>query len=196
MAKRLSKDSVHYVDNQLFSQKVSEYSKAYRAAVAEGKETPQVSNYIGSCIIKIASRLATSGKFSQYSYKDEMIADGIENILRYLHNFDPAVAESKGKVPNAFSYVTTVIYYAFLRRIDKEKKEQYIKEKNIEMVGILADGISMQGSDDRKFKSDLMSMMTNGLNNLDYDEKRKAKKKKIADAKLLKEAGVDLELED
>lgn len=86
---------------------------------------PRVPEYIGMAIYMIATKLATKPNFSGYSYKDEMISDGIENCLMYLHNFDP------DKSKNPFAYFTTIIYYAFLRRIQKEQKQQYIKQKSL-----------------------------------------------------------------
>jgi DNA-directed RNA polymerase specialized sigma24 family protein len=100
---------------------------AYRESVAEaeegGENKPQVPDYIGKCIMLIAQRLATRPNFSGYMYKDEMVSDGIENCLQYIHNFDPE------KSQNPFAYFTQIIWYAFLRRISKEKKQMYIKFK-------------------------------------------------------------------
>ena len=100
---------------------------AYRESVAEAEEggdkKPQVPDYIGKCIMMIAQRLATRPNFSGYMYKEEMISDGIENCLQYIHNFNPE------KSQNPFAYFTQIIWYAFLRRISKEKKQMYIKFK-------------------------------------------------------------------
>jgi DNA-directed RNA polymerase specialized sigma24 family protein len=100
---------------------------AYRESVAEAEEggdkKPQVPDYIGKCIMMIAQRLATRPNFSGYMYKEEMISDGIENCLQYIHNFNPE------KSQNPFAYFTKIIWYAFLRRISKEKKQMYIKFK-------------------------------------------------------------------
>jgi hypothetical protein len=100
---------------------------AYRESVAEAEEggdkKPQVPDYIGKCIMMIAQRLATRPNFSGYMYKEEMISDGIENCRQYIHNFNPE------KSQNPFAYFTQIIWYAFLRRISKEKKQMYIKFK-------------------------------------------------------------------
>ena len=100
---------------------------AYRESVAEaeegGEKKPQVPDYIGKCIMLIAQRLATRPNFSGYMYKEEMVSDGIENCLQYIHNFNPE------KSQNPFAYFTQIIWYAFLRRISKEKKQMYIKFK-------------------------------------------------------------------
>ena len=62
-------------------------------------------------------------------FRDDMISDGIENCVQYIHNFDPA------KSKNPFAYFTQIIHYAFLRRIQKEKKQLDIKTKIIERSG-------------------------------------------------------------
>lgn len=113
----------NYVNNPDLLKALSDYRAACKEAEECGEKMPQVPEYIGSCILLIASRLATRPNFSGYSYKDEMISDGIENCLQYIHNFDP------DKSSNPFAYFTQIIWYAFLRRIQKEKKQTYIKFK-------------------------------------------------------------------
>ena len=119
----------HYVNNKEFTAAISEHNRAVKQALADGKEPPRVSEYIGECIYKIATRLSTKPNFINYSYRDEMICDGIENCLQYINNFNP------DKSQNAFAYITQIIYYAFLRRIQKEKKQLDIKTKIIEKTG-------------------------------------------------------------
>lgn len=113
----------NYVNNKDLLDSLIEYKEACKEAENCGDKLPQVPNYIGSCIMLIATRLATKPNFSGYSYKEEMISDGIENCLQYIHNFDPE------KSSNPFAYFTQIIWYAFLRRIQKEKKQTYIKFK-------------------------------------------------------------------
>ena len=130
----------HYVNNKEFTAAISEHNRAVKQAIADGKEPPRVSEYIGECIYKIATRLSTKPNFINYSYRDEMICDGIENCLQYINNFNPE------KSQNAFAYITQIIYYAFLRRIQKEKKQAAIKHKAIMNSGILTDAVdSMDG---------------------------------------------------
>ena len=119
----------HYVNNKEFTAAISEHNYAVKQAIKDGKEPPRVSEYIGECIYKIATRLSTKPNFINYSYRDEMICDGIENCLQYINNFNPE------KSQNAFAYITQIIYYAFLRRIQKEKKQLEIKTKIIEKTG-------------------------------------------------------------
>lgn len=113
----------NYVNNPDLLQALIEYRAACKEAEDAGDRNPQVPEYIGKCILLIATRLATKPNFSGYSYKEEMISDGIENCLQYIHNFDPE------KSQNPFAYFTQIIWYAFLRRIQKEKKQTYIKFK-------------------------------------------------------------------
>jgi hypothetical protein len=119
--KELNND--HYVDNKQFLAEMIKWKKEIREAEDSGDDRPPVSNYIGECFLKIAERLCSKSNFMNYPYKDEMIGDGIENCLMYAHNFNPR------KSKNPFSYFTQIIYYAFLRRIEREKKQAYIKFK-------------------------------------------------------------------
>ena len=116
----------HYVNNEKFLEQM----KAFRLNVIEakenGKQRPRVPEYIGECIFKIASHLARKPNFANYTFKDDMISDGVENCLLYIDNFDP------DKSSNPFAYFTQIIYYAFLRRIQKEKKQLYVKYKSME----------------------------------------------------------------
>ena len=116
----------HYVNNADFLKAISEYKDKVNHAKENNLPKPIVSNYIGECILKIATHLSYKPNFINYSYREDMILDGIENCIQYIDNFDP----SKSK--NPFAYFTQIIYYAFLRRIAKEKKQSYIKGKLIQ----------------------------------------------------------------
>lgn len=132
------KKQKHYVNNKELYEEMVRWKDACR----ESEETLPATDYIGECILEIANRLATKPNFSNYTYKDEMIMDGVENCLLYMHNFDTE------KYKNPFAYFTQIIYYAFLRRIQKEKKNAAIKNKmihsftqdNLEMIGIMSNG--------------------------------------------------------
>ena len=134
------KQNEHYVNNKEFTQAVAEHNEAVKLAVSKGKTPPQMSNYIGECIYKIATRLSTRPNFINYTYRDEMISDGIENCLQYVKNFNPE------KSKNPFAYFTQIIYYAFLRRIQKEKKQTHVKNKMIEK-GSFESWTVMEGDD-------------------------------------------------
>tara|TARA_R110002020_G_scaffold228288_1_gene439008 strand:- start:97 stop:669 length:573 start_codon:yes stop_codon:yes gene_type:complete len=118
--------SNHYIDNKEFFEAMKEWKLEVVEAESSGEGRPPVSHYIAECFLKIAEHLSYRPNFINYHYRDEMIGDGIENCLMYAHNFDPE------KSKNPFSYFTQIIYYAFLRRIEKEKKQNYIKYKQME----------------------------------------------------------------
>jgi hypothetical protein len=116
----------HYVDNKKFLQAMIDWKEDCNLAEKNGKVQPPVTNYIGECFLKIATHLSYRPNFINYTYRDEMISDGIENCLQYVANFN---AE---KSKNPFAYFTQIIYYAFIRRIQKEKKQSHVKNKVIE----------------------------------------------------------------
>ena len=117
---------IHYVDNKKLLQAMIEWKELCVIAEKEGKVQPPVTNYIGDCFLKIATHLSYRPNFINYTYRDEMISDGIENCLQYVANFN---AE---KSKNPFAYFTQIIYYAFIRRIQKEKKQTHVKNKMVE----------------------------------------------------------------
>lgn len=119
----------HYLDNKEFLAELVKYRKSVEEARENEQKKPRVPEYLGECFLKIATHLSYRPNFINYMYKDDMICDGIENCLQYIDNFDPA------KSSNPFAYFTQVIYYAFLRRIAKEKKQMEIKDKIIEKTG-------------------------------------------------------------
>ena len=119
----------HYVDNQEFLGEIIKYKEKVRIAAERGDPKPRVNNYIGGCFLKIATHLSYRPNFINYMYKDDMVCDGIENCIQYIDNFDPA------KSKNPFAYFTQIVYYAFLRRIAKEKRQMDIKDKIIEKSG-------------------------------------------------------------
>ena len=119
----------HYVDNQEFLGEIIKYKEKVRIDAEKGDPKPRVNNYIGGCFLKIATHLSYRPNFINYMYKDDMVCDGIENCIQYIDNFDPA------KSKNPFAYFTQIVYYAFLRRIAKEKRQMDIKEKIIEKSG-------------------------------------------------------------
>ena len=123
------KKSEHYVNNK----QLLEALIVYREGVAHAKEydlpKPRITNYLGECFLKIATHLSYKPNFVNYMFRDDMISDGIENCVQYIHNFDPE------KSRNPFAYFTQIIHYAFIRRIQKEKKQLDIKTKIIERTG-------------------------------------------------------------
>ena len=125
----------HYVNNKEFSLAVVEYVKTVIAAKEAETEIPKVTNYIASCFMKISEGLSHRPNFVRYTYREEMVMDGVENCLRAINNYKIETATRTGN-PNAFSYFTQICFFAFIRRITKEKKQQEIKFKYIEKMGI------------------------------------------------------------
>jgi|SaaInl1SG_22_DNA_1037389.scaffolds.fasta_scaffold00607_17 DNA-directed RNA polymerase specialized sigma24 family protein len=131
MAKK--KVSVHYVDNKKFLEALKAYKEVVNDAEASGDDRPRVPEYVGECFLLIAQRLSYRPNFMNYTFKDDMISDGIENCLAYIDNFNPE------KSNNPFAYFTQIIYYAYLRRIQKEKRQTYIKYKATEKANIFGE---------------------------------------------------------
>lgn len=121
--KRQKRD--HYIDNERFFREMQEWKKTVHEAEQTGEKEPPVTSYIGECFLKIAEQLSSKPNFAHYAYRDEMICDAVENCIVYAANFDP------DKSSNPFSYFTQIIYYAFLRRIQREKKQSFIKYKMV-----------------------------------------------------------------
>jgi hypothetical protein len=135
------KKKPHYVNNKEFLAAMVEWKAAVREAEANDEPKPQVTNYIGECFLKIANHLSYRPNFINYTYREEMISDGIENSLQYIDNFDPE------KSKNPFAYFTQIIYFAFIRRITKEKKQSLIKDKLLKTSNI-EDLVATQDHDD------------------------------------------------
>ena len=123
------KKSEHYVNNKEFLAALIAYKEIVEIASIRGEPKPRITNYLGECFLKIATHLSFKPNFVNYMFKDDMICDGIENCVQYIGNFDP------NKSSNPFAYFTQIIYYAFLRRIQKEKKQLEIKNKILEKSG-------------------------------------------------------------
>ena len=123
------KRSEHYVNNKEFLAALIRHRENIEIAEIQGKEKPRIPRYIGECFLKIATHLSFKPNFVNYMFKEDMISDGIENCVQYIHNFNPE------KSQNPFAYFTQIIHYAFLRRIQKEKKQLEIKNKILEKTG-------------------------------------------------------------
>lgn len=132
MAKR---ESIHYVNNAKFSQAVVEYCTQLQEAKNNKQPLPKVPNYVAECFLKIAEGLSHKSNFIRYTYREEMVMDAVENCLRAIENYNLEAATRSGN-PNAFAYFTQIAWYAFLRRIAKEKKQQDIKLRYLSQSGI------------------------------------------------------------
>lgn len=177
--KKIKKEIIdeHYVNNKEFLDEMIRWKKEIREAEDSGDDRPPISEYIGNCFLKIAERLSSKSNFVNYPYKEEMIGDGIENCLMYAHNFNPR------KSKNPFSYFTQIIYYAFLRRIEREKKQAYVKLK---MTEEMDDGTIhkwfrenyFEKDNPREALSELFQISENDIKKYE-PKKRKKRRKKI-----------------
>jgi hypothetical protein len=187
--------TVHYVDNKQLYACIVEY----RTGVLESKKNstpkPKIPEYIGECVLLIANRLSTKPNFVNYPFREEMVSDGIENCICYIDNFDPL------KSDNPFAYFTQIIYYAFLRRIQKEKKQLYIKHKTLENSMIFNDLVTQSQGEDRDIASSLIDITNDNMydfiksfeDGLDEQKvKRKKSKKKGIDQFIEEDAPVEL----
>ena len=181
------KDKPHYVNNKNFSEAVVEYIRTVKEAESTGKEIPKVTNYIAVSFLKIAEGLSHKLNFIRYTYRDEMVMDAVENCLKAIHNYDIEAATRSGN-PNAFAYFTQICWYAFLRRIAKEKKQQDIKIKFIsqspfdEFALANADEESIAAAhafvDQLKGKIDQLKEKDTYFDSLAKEEKKKERKKR------------------
>ncbi len=175
------KEKPHYVNNKEFSQAVVDYVKSVNEAEASNKEIPKVTDYIAMSFLKIAQGLSHKANFIRYTYREEMVMDAVENCLKAIHNYDVDAATRSGN-PNAFAYFTQICWYAFLRRIAKEKKQQDIKLKYIAQSpfgDFIADGDEESIAAAHAFVDQLRSKIDQ-IKEKDsyYDEIEKAEKKK------------------
>tara|TARA_Y100000004_G_C8786850_1_gene357474 strand:- start:1 stop:564 length:564 start_codon:yes stop_codon:yes gene_type:complete len=168
----------NYINNEDFLNAMIVYKEEIKQAENEGKQTPPVPDYIGECFLLIAERLSYRPNFINYAFKEDMISDGIENCLQYVNNFNPE------KSKNPFAYFTQIIYWAFVRRIQKEKKNLYIKYKEMERLQYLEDHIDTNSGDNSDYLSlvgsaDTRNMIAEFIE--DFEEKRFKKRKKKDD---------------
>ena len=151
MAKMKKDENRHYIDNKKFLQSLIDFKQLVHAAKAVNEQRPQVPDYIGDCFIKIANHLAYKSNFINYSFREDMILDAIENCLIYMDNFDPA------KSSNPFAYFTQIAYYAFVRRIQKEKRHLQTKYRYIESMDV--EGIIRQVHDEGSYDNGFLKYL-------------------------------------
>jgi hypothetical protein len=184
-----AKEKPHYVNNREFSQKVVEYVESVNKAQAEDQPLPIVTDYIATCFLKIAEGLSHKSNFIRYTYREEMVMDAVENCLKAITNYNIEAATRTGN-PNAFAYFTQICYYAFLRRIAKEKKQQDIKFKWIEKASVddfLEAGYD--GDDNGRYFVDQLRSRIDKVKDTDSQLKEFAKEEK---AKEKKAKGIEL----
>ena len=162
------KKKKEYVNNADFLQALIEHKNKCIENEKLNLPEPKVSDYIGECFIKIAENISRKPNFAKYTFKDEMVADGIENSIRYFRNFDPL------KSDNPFSYFTQIIYYAFLRRIAREKTQLYVKYKSTEQFGLMMDDEFYEDEDGVLQQFEVYDNISDYIYN--FEEKKKIKK--------------------
>jgi DNA-directed RNA polymerase specialized sigma24 family protein len=184
MAKK-KEDSKHYIDNKAFLDALIIHKTGVIAAEQAGTEKPQVPDYIGDCFIKIANHLAYKSNFINYSFREDMILDAIENCLIYMDNFDPK------KSSNPFAYFTQITYYAFVRRIQKEKRQLQTKYKYIESLDI--DSIIRQAHDEGEYSNAFVSYLKKQADvaHKELSDSKKEKKMPTRKPKYLQSADLD-----
>ena len=180
MSVKIKKEKPHYVDNKKFYQEIVKYREACEIARQEGKQEPRLPNYIGECIYKIATKLSYKPCFMNYSFRDEMIDDGIENCIMYFKDFDI------NKTQNPFAYFTQIIYYAFLRRISKEERNRYTTYKYFQETMInpgiaevgFDDGIDFGGGENNLIPKKMYDNITDFMEKFERKEAEKKQKRK------------------
>ena len=186
------KKSIHYVNNSDFSTAVVSYVEKVEKARKEETDIPKVPDYIAQCFLRIAEGLSHKANFIRYTYREEMVMDAVENCLKAIGNYNLEAATRTGK-PNAFAYFTQITWYAFLRRITKEKKQQEIKLKYLTKSGVesfVDVGTEGVGADQASFFVDTLRDRIQRVRNTDNEMKeivkkeRKKRKVKIADSDL------------
>ena len=181
---------IHYVDNQKFLEEMIVYKGKCKDAKSKGELEPQISEYVGECFMKIAQRLSFRPNFINYAFREDMISDGIENCVQYIRNFDPE------KSKNPFAYFTQIIFFAFIRRIQKEKKQLYIKYKTMESSPSLSENVEVSANDsDIGYNQETMNAdqkvnMYDFIKNFEDAKKAKSTKKEPVKTKLEMYMGV------
>ena len=191
MEKIKAKEKPHYVDNKKFLQAMIDYRLKCQKADEKKRRKPVVTNYIGECFLKIANHLSYRPNFINYTYRDDMISDGIENCLQYMSNFNP------NKSNNPFAYFTQIIYYAFIRRIQKEKKQTYVKFKSFEQASLMLD-LAGEGKDSgsNPVNQNFLEFIHNNMDEFLADFEKTQRNKKEKRKKSKENADVEENLKD
>ena len=174
----MARKKQHYVDNEKFLEVMGDYREKFLQAKDDETERPMLPEYAGECFLKIAERLSHRPNFINYAFREEMVSDGIENCVMYAGNFNPE------KSTNPFAYFTQIIYFAFLRRIEKEKKQLYIKYKTMDEFSMLEDhsDVESMGNDAATVSSGASTMTVDKRKTISdfifaFEEKKRKKKK-------------------
>tara|TARA_Y100000296_G_C5176160_1_gene260187 strand:- start:2952 stop:3530 length:579 start_codon:yes stop_codon:yes gene_type:complete len=179
----MKKNPLHYVDNEQFLESMINYQNEVKQAKEADEPLPVIPEYIGECFLKIANRLSFRPNFINYAFREDMISDGIENCIQYMNNFNPE------KSSNPFAYFTQIIYYAFIRRIQKEKKQLYIKYKTMDAQAAMSENVEISQNDtEQRYSYETMTQdqKVNMYNFISNFEESKKKKKETAKKKTTK----------
>lgn len=183
--------NAHYVDNKKLYQAIVEHHKDVKACEEAGKPRPPIPRYVGECMLLIAKRLSTRPNFVNYPYREEMISDGVENCVCYFNNYNP------DRYDNPFAYFTQIIYFAFLRRIHKEKKQLYVKHKALENSILFNEMFEVGEGDDGEFKASTSDLDNENMSDFiktfenNLDKKRKKRKKGLE--KFIEDDDIDID---
>jgi len=169
---KLRKRKVHYINNERFLEELIKHRAKLKIARDADKEIPVLPDYIGLCFQQIAERFSRRPEYSNYAFREEMVYDALENCILYWESFDP----EKGK--NPFAYFTQVTYYAFLRRIEKEKYQLYVKYKSIE--NFMLENVNSVDINDGSFSADMFDINTEYMNTFVRNFEAKMEAKKLA----------------
>lgn len=163
-----------YIDNNRFTELMGEYHIEYKKSQENNTQKPILKEEPASMLLLLAKRLATKGNFAGYIFKEELIGDAIENMLRYAHNFNP----EKGK---AFGYFTRIALFAFFRRIAREKKLFRTKVKLVQEMPLYHVMDARQSHDgDIDYQNNYIEYLNDYYNsNIVAEEEEKEKLKKI-----------------
>lgn len=175
------KNTEYYVNNKEFLEAITVFKKQVNEAKKNDLARPRITRYIGDCFLKIATHLSYKPNFVNYTFRDDMISDGVENCVQYIDNFDPE------KSQNPFAYFTQIIYYAFLRRIMKEKKQLYVKYKSTEQFGILDEFEMFEDSEGNMRQFELYDNISEFIHNFEENKRKKKEGKTKGLEKFLEE---------
>lgn len=155
-----------YVNGKEFFVMLKAYHESYLLSVENQTDKPLVSNEIAGAIVQICNRLSNSFNFIGYSYKDEMIADGIFKCLDKVHRFDPAISQ------NPFGFFSQLAYNAFINRIKIEQKQASIRARLINEK-VTSDFVEQSLENDVDATNAFVGFLKDNNIFVDYYEERK-----------------------
>jgi DNA-directed RNA polymerase specialized sigma24 family protein len=165
----------HYVDNRKLYEALVEWQKLLRDAEKKKLPKAQLPDYVAECMVKMANRLSQKAGFVNYTYKEDMVGDALESCLRYIHNFDPE------RSTNAFAYITQIIHNAFIRRIQKEQKQLYVKMKIVDQSDF-ADSYERQDHDSGHYNNSYVTYLQENMGDVisKFENWKEGKKSKAS----------------